>query len=166
MVDANSVLVSYFGKMKKHLLLFALATSILCVQSACKSSAAQKSNADVAPTVVVENATENWVLVWAKDFDADSSNFPRGKPYLALYFGNGTVNGNTGCNQLHGKFTFAEEEHAISFKDLAATKMYCSGVKESEFLTLLRRATHYKKDDLTLTLLEDSTALLQFKKAD
>lgn len=71
-----------------------------------------------------------------------SEAFPTKKPTLVLESISKKLTGNTGCNQMFGSFT--TEQNKVSFSNIGSTRMYCEGVKETEYLNLLKTVETYK----------------------
>ena len=69
--------------------------------------------------------------------------------------------GNTGCNNMNGKFWFSANDSSLSFSDkMVTTKMACTGYNEKAFIRNLLRTTHFVLKDGVLTLLaEDNSEL-------
>jgi heat shock protein HslJ len=85
-------------------------------------------------------------------------------PSLTLDAANGTVAGWAGVNRFTG--TFRQQEAALSFGPVAATKMAGpeNAMKlESEFLATLGRVTAWKADGLMLSLLAGETEVARFQ---
>ena len=74
--------------------------------------------------------------------------------------------GNTGCNNMSGKFYYSATDSSLSFNDkLITTKMACPGYNEKAFLKSLLLTTHYKLKNGVLTLLaEDNTELSRWER--
>ena len=69
--------------------------------------------------------------------------------------------GNTGCNNMNGKFWFSANDSSLSFSDkIVTTKMACTGYNEKAFLKSLLLTTHYRLSNGVLTFMaEDNSAL-------
>jgi heat shock protein HslJ len=74
--------------------------------------------------------------------------------------------GNTGCNNMSGKFWYSATDSSLSFSDkLITTKMACPGYNEKAFLKSLLLTTRYKLKNGVLTLLaEDNTELSRWER--
>jgi heat shock protein HslJ len=74
--------------------------------------------------------------------------------------------GNTGCNNMSGKFWYSAADSSISFSEkLITTRMACPGYNEKAFLKSLQLTTHYKLKNGVLTLLaEDKTELSRWER--
>jgi len=77
----------------------------------------------------------------------------RKKPFLLLRSGDGRVLGNGSCNGFGGSFTIGESG-TLRFSPLAATKMFCEGVMQTEgaFLAALAATENYRFSGDTLVL--------------
>jgi len=69
--------------------------------------------------------------------------------------------GNTGCNNMNGKFWFSANDSSLSFSErLVTTRMACTGYNEKAFIKSLLRTTHYRVRNGVLTFLgEDNSEL-------
>ena len=78
----------------------------------------------------------------------------------------GTFTGNTGCNNMSGKFYYSATDSSFSFSDkLITTRMACPTYNEKGFLKNLLLTTHYKLKNGVLTLLaEDNTELSRWER--
>jgi heat shock protein HslJ len=74
--------------------------------------------------------------------------------------------GNTGCNNMSGKFWYSATDSSISFSEkMITTRMACPGYNEKAFLKSLQLTTHYKLNNGILTLLaEDNTELSHWER--
>jgi len=74
--------------------------------------------------------------------------------------------GNTGCNDMSGKFWYSATDSSLSFSDkLITTKMACPGYNEKAFLKNLLLTTRYKLKNCVLTLLaEDNTEISRWER--
>jgi heat shock protein HslJ len=86
--------------------------------------------------------------------------FSKGLPNLS-FSSDGKLNGFGGCNTLISSFEVLEDK--LDLKPVAATRMACEGVRESEFLNVLERTNAYKVDKGKLYLMEGSTILIGLK---
>ncbi len=139
--------------------------AFLLFAAACKT--ADKTKTTQAPQVsALENDLRDiWILEWASTFTVDEKSFPNGYPVLEPNPKDSNIIGTTGCNQLNGNFK-ADMQNQFVVGALSTTKMYCQHVEEQAYLGLLNRVTAYKRENLKLTLLEGTTPLLRYKKAD
>jgi heat shock protein HslJ len=82
-------------------------------------------------------------------------------PWLDLNTELSSFTGNSGCNNMHGKFYFSKTDSSISFNDkIAIGRTMCQGYNESAFLKSLKNTGRYKLQNGTLTLLGDDHAEL------
>ena len=74
--------------------------------------------------------------------------------------------GNTGCNNMNGKYYFSIVDSSLSFSDkIVTTKMACPGFNERAFLKNLLLTTHFKiRDGLLIFLAEDNTELSRWER--
>jgi|SRR5690606_27281721 len=107
----------------------------------------------------------NWTLTHFDDgseLTIDEA-FPNKKPTLMLESISKKLTGNTGCNQMFGSFT--TQQNNISFKGLGSTKMFCEGVKETEYLNLLNAVESYKLIENQLVFMDKSgKEILKYSK--
>ncbi|HVU55110.1 MAG TPA: META domain-containing protein [Puia sp.] len=74
--------------------------------------------------------------------------------------------GNTGCNNMNGKYYFSIVDSSLSFSDkLITTKMACPGYNEKAFLKSLMLTTHFKmRNGVLILLAEDNTELSRWER--
>ena len=84
------------------------------------------------------------------------------RAYLKLEQENSRVGGNGSCNRFGGSFKLNED--SLSFSQLFSTKMYCADVQQTEdkFLSALQKVNRFTIHENQLSLLMDSTLLLEF----
>ena len=107
----------------------------------------------------------SWTLHWISDTSGTTINegFPEKKPTLTLEAITKKLTGNTGCNQMFG--SFSTNQNKISFSGIGSTKMYCAGVKESEYLTTINKVKSYKIENAQLVFMDASgKELLKYSK--
>lgn len=89
--------------------------------------------------------------------------YPDKKPELVFDKAGQTVSGSTSCNRLNGRY--ALKGTALSFSELATTKMFCEGSGESVFLNMLAKVNELRcRDNNEMELLEGDVALMRFKR--
>lgn len=143
----------------KKILAFIAILSILSLQSCASQGGAnsnQTLNLDVSGT---------WTLIHIDESSGTTieEGFPNKKPTLTLEAISKKLTGNTGCNQMFGSFT--TNQNHISFSGIGSTKMYCDGVKENEYLTLLNSVKSYKiLNDQLIFMDEEGNELLKYSK--
>lgn len=71
------------------------------------------------------------------------------------------VSGTGGCNGYRGEYTLAESG-ALTVDKVIATKMFCEGVHENEFMAALSRAEKASVQDGKLVLSQGDNKLLVF----
>ena len=107
----------------------------------------------------------SWTLNYiTKDSGTDiDKGFPDKKPTLTLEPITKKLTGNTGCNQMFG--SFSTQQNNISFSGMGATKMYCEGIKENEYLQLFDKVDSYKITNNQLVFMDKSNKeLLKYSK--
>jgi len=85
-------------------------------------------------------------------------------PTIEIYLEEERFIGNTGCNNMSGKVKV--EGSTISFSDITTTKMFCSDVDETSFLSALKKANNYKIEKMKLYLFDNDKELMVFQKID
>lgn len=94
---------------------------------------------------------------------AFSGLYPDHKPTLQFALPDSKVNGNTSCNAFSSIATI--EDNSISFADPLSTKMFCEGIGEFTFLTMLKKVNKYAMtDQQTLELFDGELLLMKFVK--
>lgn len=90
--------------------------------------------------------------------------FPNEKPTITFDMGKLHVSGQGGCNRYSGGFTV--DNHAISFGELATTRMYCQGVQETVYFQSLSKINTFDVSDngTTLNLIMGDIAMMRFTK--
>ena len=69
--------------------------------------------------------------------------------------------GNTGCNNISGKFWFSASDSSISFSEkMVTTRMACPGYNEKAFLKSMLQVTHFKVENGVMTLIGSDNAEL------
>ncbi|KAF2516252.1 META domain-containing protein [Flavobacterium salilacus subsp. salilacus] len=102
----------------------------------------------------------SWQLKSLND-DVMLSGFNREIPYINFTEDN-RISGNTGCNNFSGAYSNLTDEGTISFSKMVATKMYCDGVPESEFLNALNQVNGIKKNKEQLIFLDNDKPVMVF----
>lgn len=104
----------------------------------------------------------NYTLEFADGINLKEG-FPNKVPTLILESISKKLTGNTGCNQMFGSFT--TKQNKINFKEIGATKMFCEGVKENEYLSLLNEVDSYKITQNQLTFSnKEGKEILKYSK--
>ena len=82
-------------------------------------------------------------------------------PSLRLDLGKKRFSGNTGCNNMSGKFWYSDKDSSLSFSDkIITTKMACPGYNEPSFLKSLQHANRYRlREGMLILLAEDNSEL-------
>ena len=82
-------------------------------------------------------------------------------PTLKMDLKKSHFTGNTGCNNMNGKFWFSATDSSLSFSEkLVTTKMLCTGYNEKAFIKSLLLTSHYRMHDGVLTFLADDNSEL------
>lgn len=102
--------------------------------------------------------------VWSLETLGESAAYPGVD--VILDFGDGTIQGNTGCNDFSGKYKIKGE--TIEFKDISQTMMACQNsalrAQENAFLNALQLARSYRTDGNMLELLDEYGETLMFMR--
>lgn len=89
--------------------------------------------------------------------------YPEQKPELIINSLSPEANGHSSCNPFSCPMTI--QGNKISFGDARATLMYCPGIGESTFFSLLKNVNRYAmEDDQTMLLLQDDVPLMKFRR--
>ncbi|HLV23805.1 MAG TPA: META domain-containing protein [Moheibacter sp.] len=107
----------------------------------------------------------NWTLIHIDESSGTNINegFPNKKPTLILEAISKKLTGNTGCNQMFGSFT--TQQNNIHFSGLGSTKMFCDGVKETEYLNMLNEVDSYKiLNDQLVFMNKEGKEILKYAK--
>lgn len=89
--------------------------------------------------------------------------FPNKKPTLTLESITKKLTGNTGCNQMFG--SFSTEQNKINFSGLGSTKMFCEGVNENAYTSMLEKAASYRFMNNKLSFFDEKgLELLRFTR--
>jgi heat shock protein HslJ len=88
-----------------------------------------------------------------------------------IFNSDGTLSGNTGCNNYFGSYTLTGETgkfgKSISISDIGSTKMYCADISNNEmsYLNLLRTTMAYSITNNKMLLTTDERKQLSYDKA-
>jgi heat shock protein HslJ len=88
-----------------------------------------------------------------------------------IFNSDGTLSGNTGCNNYFGSYTLTGETtkfgKSISISNIGSTKMYCADISENEmtYLNLLRTTMAYSITNNKMLLTTDTRNQLSYDKA-
>lgn len=106
-----------------------------------------------------------WALEWMQGKEVDEIKFTRGVPTLEIFVVDGRVQGQNGCNQIHGPLAISKE--ALEFGPLISTRMACNDDGfEQAFMSLLEKPLGYEVGEGKLTLSQGGREVLRFKKVD
>jgi heat shock protein HslJ len=132
---------------------------------ACQGPASHPGPADTtttrqAQTAKIPDTTTlggTWYLQPVLPSDAATGKLPS----IRLDLAKKHFSGNTGCNNMNGKFWYGARDSSLSFSDkISTTRMACPGYNEQSFLKSLLHANHYRLRDGVLTLIaEDNSEL-------
>ncbi len=109
-----------------------------------------------------------WVLTHLNGKDLQTSNSKEKRlPVFEFYASDGSVQGNSGCNNFHGTYYISGFEE-IQFEEVSMTKKIC---KNTEIENLLRKSVFgrrmkYQREDLKLSLSGYDGSKFIFKKID
>lgn len=105
-----------------------------------------------------------WVLEELHNFNF-SLDGQRSRPQLEFHLKDSVYLGNTGCNNLRGKFNIGGDK--VEFLPAMTTKMACNdNGLENNFLDALTKANRYSIESMKLTLYNKKQVLCVFKKID
>jgi heat shock protein HslJ len=88
-------------------------------------------------------------------------------PFVIFKTANGSISGNTGCNEFNGNVT--ESSGAMSFSSMTTTKMFCSDASyETEITSVFfsKNQFKYKMDDGLLSITKDEKELMTLVKSE
>lgn len=128
------------------LLIFTLLTGCKC---ASKASASKESL-----------TSTGWELSSIDGKNVVKTDYPKGLPD-AIFASDNKLSGFSGCNRYGGSYTL-DAEGKFSAGELIATKMFCQGVNENEYLKALSSANRAKIEGSNLVLYYETTAVLVF----
>lgn len=143
----------------KHFFAFIAIMGLLFFQSC-----ATQGNENSSSTLNLD-LSESWILVEIHESSGTTVNegFPDRKPSLTLEAISKKLTGNTGCNQMFG--SFKTNQNKVNFTGIGATKMYCAGVKESEYLAMFDKIKTYSIVNDQLSFLDaEGNVLLKYSK--
>ena len=139
----------------KRILAFTTILSVMILQSCTTQTGTDNQTLNL-------EISGNYTLEFADGINLNEG-FPVKVPTLILESISKKLTGNTGCNQMFGSFT--TQQNKISFSEVGATKMYCEGVKENEYLALLNQVDSYKLNNNQLTFLnKEVKQILKYSK--
>lgn len=100
-----------------------------------------------------------WVLIPVLPSDTAAGLLP----LLNFDLNTKTFSGNSGCNQMRGKF-FLDRDSLVFLKDIALTKMACPGYNEKIFLENLLKVNNFEIENGVLQLMTNKTVLSKWKR--
>lgn len=115
----------------------------------------------VTPPAKNEHITINgkWTLTILNGKKVTDKEFTNGLATLDINTVDNTGTGFGGCNRFNGSLTIFDGKK-IKIEKLISTKMFCEGVPENEYMTVLRSATNFSVVDGKLQLKNDSNKVL------
>jgi heat shock protein HslJ len=150
------------------LMIAACLTFLLACQQPDTKQTQKDTAAAALSTTRVQKAPDSTVLngPWYLQPVLASDTASGKRATLQLDLKKSRFTGNTGCNNMSGKFWYSAKDSSISFSEkLITTKMACPGYNEKAFLRSLLLTTHYKLNNGVLTLLaEDNTELSRWER--
>ncbi len=100
-----------------------------------------------------------WMLIAVLPSDTASGHLP----VLRFNVGDNSFSGNSGCNQMRGKFRRTGNS-LIFLKDIMLTKMACPGYNEKAFIESLLKVDHFRIENGVLELMAEKTVLSTWKR--
>ena len=154
---------------KLKLMIFACLTLLLaCQQPESKNTAKDSAATAALSAAKVKQAPDTTVLSgsWFLQPVLPSDTATGKRANLQLDLKKSRFTGNTGCNNMNGKFWYSTTDSSLTFSEkLVTTKMACTGFNEKAFLKSLLLTTHYKLRNGVLTFLaEDNTELSRWER--
>lgn len=137
--------------MKRIISLVAMVVLITFLQS-CNSTKA------VSSIDLLTNT--NWELASVNGKTVDAANYNSGLP-VAYFSKDNKITGNGGCNRYSGSYNLNEED-GINISQVAATKMFCPGDGEGEYMKALETVDGAKVDKDKLVLYKGIDEILVF----
>lgn len=149
-------------------MLFACLTLLLACQQPDTKNTTKDTAATALSATPVQKVPDSTVLSgpWYLQPVLASDTASGKRATLQLDLKKSRFTGNTGCNNMNGKFWYSATDSSISFSEkLITTRMACPGYNEKAFLKSLLLTTHYKLKNGVLTLLaEDNTELSRWER--
>lgn len=96
-----------------------------------------------------------WILDAMNGKKIGQANFANGMPTLVINTVEKTGSGFGGCNRFNGTLTIFDGKK-IKIEKIIATKMFCDGVAENDYLSALRNATNFAVEAGKLVLKNDA----------
>lgn len=129
---------------------------------------AQAQHATIVPPTGIEPTLEGitWYLVVVHTASGRSNGLVPGSEITVFFDGNGKITGSAGCN--HYTASYSASSSTLSIGSPAVTKKYCASpegtmVQEATYLSMLKRAHHFRVEEGLLTLADmDGIPLLAF----
>ncbi|UPT66141.1 MAG: META domain-containing protein [Sphingobacteriales bacterium JAD_PAG50586_3] len=100
-----------------------------------------------------------WTLTVLNGKKVGDKEFTNGLATLDINTVDNTGTGFGGCNRFNGSLTIFDGKK-IKIEKVISTKMFCEGVPENEYMTVLRNATNFSVVDGKLQLKDNSNKVL------
>lgn len=140
-------------------LLFYIAAPILFIVASCSSGKTVTTDNNTASQTPLYDT--KWILrrIYTDSVTMDVNT----KAFIRFDKEKNSAGGNGSCNSFGSTTTINGNE--VSLKDIFSTKMFCEAVQKTEnaYFNLLSKTTRYEITDNTLTLYNNSIALLMFQ---
>ncbi len=154
--------------MKKILILSSLVLTLVACKTAQNTSASSALSAIGASSALSENSTflmgNTWQLESYKGKAPQDVGFTLKTPQITLDSTKHTISGNDGCNSFGGAFKLAGD--TLKMASVMSTKMYCNGVPDTDFISILSNNPTLSIDDNKLMLSQNNTVILIFSLKD
>ncbi|MXN92464.1 META domain-containing protein [Flavobacterium sp. Sd200] len=121
----------------------------------------QSCNSTKAVSSLDVLTTKDWELTTINGQPVDASKYNSGVP-VANFSKDNKISGNGGCNRYSGSYNL-NEEGGINISQVIATKMFCPGDGEGEYMKALETANAAMVDKDKLVLLNGVDEVLVFK---
>jgi len=139
--------------MKKSIITFSITLLIVLTISCKTSKTAVLSQKSLSGT--------SWELSTLMGKEISSANYAKGIPD-AVFGADGRVGGNGGCNRYSGSYSL-NDDGKLAFGPMMATKMFCPGGGEEEYMKAIGQVNTAKISNGNLVLLNGTDELLVFK---
>lgn len=150
--------------MLKTMIAVCMFLALACQQPETKKVVKDSAATAAAATVQVKQTPPDSTVLegaWYLQPVLPSDTATGRRPTLQLDVKKSRFTGNTGCNNMNGKFWFSASDSSISFSEkLITTKMACPGYNEKAFLKSLLQVTHFKVQNGVMTLIGSDNAEL------
>ncbi len=142
--------------------LSALLLPLMALAACASGGGGEADGPEPLSTLEALTLGETWVLRSMRGVDS----IPQSSPPALQFLTNGRITGNTGCNQMNGRYEL--DGVAVDFDGLATTRMACEGpVGELEglFIEMLRSASYLELGSEFLDLFDgDGARMARFSR--